>query len=206
MKTMFKGLLIVLVLAALPMGAAAQQLFDFTGQALIPGSVGGTLDMYGEIFDPVPATTPIPLDFANYQYTLVVQGLTLDVDGFTQAYSGGTITLYEDAGTVADFGSPATFTDGTAILIGTFPTLSRTVFPGGIGSVAGTVDWTGGTHFDDIAPEDQPNWTFLSGTHNGVDQAEPGYDEMWDGKVEPKEPIVADTASSFGSVKALFRD
>lgn len=204
-----KNLLMILLVvsaAALSVSASAQQLFDFNGQALLPASVGGSLTIYSEVFDASPAVTPIPLDFTSYQYTLVVEGLILDVDGFTQAYSGGTITLYEDAGTGADFAIPTTFTDGTAILVGTFPTLSRTVFPGGIGSVAGTVDWIGGTRLDDIAPEDQPNWTFLSGTHNGVDQVEAGYDEMWDGKVEPKELIVADEASSFGSVKVLFRD
>ncbi len=206
MRTWLKATITVLVLASLPMAANAQQLFDFNGQAILPAGVGGTLTMFSEVFDASPATTPLPLDFANYQYTLVIEGLMLDVDGFTQQYSGGTLTLYQDASTAADFANMATFTDGEAILVGTFVNLSRTVFPSGVGSVAGTVDWTGGTRLDDIAPEDQPGWSFLSGTNNGADQTLPGFDEQWDGKVEPRDLIVGDEASSFGSVKALFRD
>ena len=206
MRTMLKGMLVVLVVAALPLAASAQQLFDFNGQAILPGGVGGSLTMYSEVFDASPATTPIPLDFADYQFTLVVEDLVLDADGFTQHYSGGTVTLYQDAGTAADFADLSTFTDGTAILIGTITTLSRTMFPTGIGSVVGVVDWNGGTRLDDIAPEDQADWGFFSGVNSGDDQTLPGFDEMWDGKIEPREPIVDNEASSFGSVKALFRD
>ncbi|PJA77092.1 hypothetical protein CO151_00680 [bacterium CG_4_9_14_3_um_filter_65_15] len=204
MKTMFKGLLIVLVLAALPMGAAAQQLFDFTGQALIPGSVGGTLDMYGEIFDPVPATTPIPLDFANYQYTVVVNAV-MAATGIVRTYSGGTIAIYEDAGTAADYTNPATLSDGTAILLGTFSSFSQFVPPIGPGSASGTVDWVGGSRLNDIAPEDQAGWAFLSGTNPNSGLLEPGYDEVWDGKVEPTTTIVDTENASMSKVKALFK-
>ncbi len=205
MKTL-RMILLVVAVGAMPLAASAQQLFDFNGQTILPAGVGGTLTMVSEVFDASPATTPIPLDFANYQYTLVIEGLVLDVDGFTQQYSGGTLTLYQDASTAADFANMATFTDGEAILVGTFVDLSHTVFPSGVGSVAGTLDWTGGTRLDDIAPGDQPGWSFLSGTNNGVDQVLPGFGEQWDGKVEPRDFIVDDEASSFGSVKALFRD
>jgi hypothetical protein len=206
MRKLLAGTLMTLVLFALPMAAGAQQLFDFNGQALLPGSVGGALTMYSEVFDPAPATTPLPLDFADYQYTLVIEGLTLDSDsGIAQTYSGGTLTLYQDAGTAADYANPATFTDGEALLIGTFTTLTRTAFPGMPVGINGTVDWTGGTHLDDFAPSDQTNWSFLSGASSAVNDVEPGYDENWDGKVEPKHEVVPNTAASFGAVKALFK-
>ncbi len=204
MKKLMMIMLVVGVAGALPLAASAQQLFDFNGQALLPSSVGGSLTMYSEVFDALPITTPIPLDFANYQFTLVVTDLVLDADGMTQMYSGGTVTLYQDATTAADFASVSTFTDGVAILVGDIPNLSRTLFPTGIGSLAGVVNWVGGSRLDDIAPEDQANWAILSGINNGVNSALPGFDEMWDGKVEPRNPIVEDKASSFGSVKALF--
>lgn len=204
MKTMMKGLLIVLVVAALPLGAAAQQLFDFTGQALIPGSVGGALDMYGEVFNPTPATTPIPLDFANYQYTVVVNSV-MTATGIVRTYSGGTIAIYEDAGTAADYTNPATFADGNLILLGTFSSLSQFVPPVGPGSASGFVDWFGGSRLNDIAPEDQAGWAFLSGTNPSSGLLEPGYDEVWDGKVEPTTTIVDIENASIGKVKALFK-
>ncbi len=206
MKNLMMILLVVAVGVMMPGGASAQQLFDFNGQALLPSAVGDALTMYGEVFDASPAATPIPLDFTSYQFTVVVTGLVLDADGMTQSYSGGTVTLFQDAGTAADFADLSTFTDGTAILIGTITTLSRTMFPTGIGSVAGAVDWHGGTRLDDIAPEDQADWGFFSGVNSGVNQTLPGFDEMWDGKIEPREPIVDNEVSSFGSIKALFRN
>ncbi len=205
MKNLRKGLLVMLALAAVPMMASAQQLFDFNGQALLPTAVGGALTMYSEVFDASPITTPIPLDFADYQFTLVVDGLILDTDSFTQHYAGGTVTLYQDATTVADFANLPTFTDGLAILVGTITTLNRTMFPTGIGSLAGSVDWTGGSRLNDIAPDDQADWAFLSGINSGITSALPGFDEMWDGKVEPHEFIVENQISSWGSVKALFQ-
>ena len=160
--------------------------------------------MHSEMFDPAPAVTPIPLDFVNFDFTLVVTGLQLVADGNPQIYSGGTVIIYQDDATTADYSNLGTFTDGTAILIGDLVSLNRIMFTSTLGSVLGTVDWVGGTRVNDIAPEDQDGWAFLSGTINRVESVEPGFDEAWDGKVEPREPIVDTEASSFGSVKALF--
>jgi hypothetical protein len=191
----------VLVLAS-PAPVFAQQLFDFNGQAELPALVGGTLNMYSVVFDAAPATTPLPLDFANFEYTLVITGLTLSIDGPTQSYLNGTIALYEDNGSAADFTNQATFTDGTAILSGAISSLSRTLLIGSIGTVAGNVDWTGGSRLNELAPPDHFNWSILSGTNtNG---ALPGYDDVWDGKVEPQEPVVSTERTSVGALKGRF--
>ena len=118
---MNKRLTMTLLLAAavaLAAPATAQQLFDFNGQAVVPAAVGGDLALDAIVYDAAPATTPIPLNFADYQYTLVITGLELITDGPTQVYAGGAIALYEDAATAADFTNGATFSDGTAILTG----------------------------------------------------------------------------------------
>ncbi len=205
MKTMMKGLLIVLVVAALPLGASAQQLFDFNGQALLPAGVGGQLTMYSVMFDPAPIDSPIPLDFANYEFTLVLEGATLTVDGISRIFAGGTVTIYQDAATSADYANPATFTDGTAILVGNLTSLSQFVPPVGPGSASGHLDWVGGTRLTDMAPDDQLNWTFVSGTNANSGMLEPGYDEVWDGKTEPPSTIVDTEAASMSKVKALFK-
>lgn len=202
MRTRITLLLVALLLIAVP--ASAQQLFDFLGQTVVPVDVGGILNMDSVVRDPAPATTPIPLDFANYEYTLVVTDLVLDTDGSPQVYSGGMLVIYEDNTTAADHANPATFSDGTAILIGTISTLNRTMFTATLGSAAGWVDWTGGTRLDDIAPADQLGWPFLTGISRHDGNVETGYDEQWDGKVEPEEPIVEVIPMSWGSVKALL--
>ena len=206
MVTKITTLLLALVLIAVP--ASAQQLFDFLGQADVPDAVGGTLSMHSimpEVSPPV--YPPLPLDFDNFEYTLVVTGLGLDDLGVgtypLQTYSGGTIAIYEDAGTAADYANPGTFTDGTAILVGNVTLLTRQVFTATIGSIAGSVDWTGGTQLNEFAPVDQLNWSFLSGINQN--NAEPGYDEQWDGKVEPQGPIVETESQSWGTFKAFMR-
>lgn len=205
---MNKRLTMTLLLAAavaLAAPATAQQLFDFNGQAMVPAAVGGDLGLYSIVYDAAPATTPIPLDFANYEYTIVVTGLTLDVDGApTQEYSGGMIALYEDAGTAADFAAAGTFTDGTAILTGVVTDLNRTMFTATIGTALGHVDWTGGTRLLELAPADRLGWGFFSGINAGASQTEPGFDENWDGKVEPQNPIANDEMG-FGQLKKDFR-
>ncbi|MBU2500082.1 hypothetical protein KJ682_02020, partial [bacterium] len=77
MRFTVKILLAVLALASLPVAVQAQQLFDFNGQALLPAGTGGTLTMHSIVYDAAPATPPIPLDFANYEFTIVVENLIL---------------------------------------------------------------------------------------------------------------------------------
>ena len=207
MRTKVTLLLLVLLLTAVP--ASVQQLFDFLGQAVVPESVGGTLNVDSVIEDPFPATTPISLDFANYEFTLVVTDLGLvSGDGTVaspQNYANGTVTIYEDNTTVADYANAATFSDGTAILIGTVTTLNRKMFTATLGSASGWVDWVGGTRLNDIAPEDQSGWPFLTGISRVASNVEAGYDEQWDGKCEPESIIVETQKMSWGSVKALLR-
>lgn len=204
---MKKVLLATLALLTLQVGVASSaQFFDFNGQALVPTTVGNDLEMYGVIFDAAPAAeTPLPLDFDNFEYTIVITGLTFDSDGFTETYSGGTIAIYEDAATAADYGNQATFTDGTAILVGTVTTLQRTIFfvSSGVGSANGNVDWTGGSRIDEIHPSDRLGW-FYGGGISGGSTVEPGYDENWDHKVEPQDPIVSNEQTSFGLMKSGF--
>lgn len=204
---MKKFLLTVMLACAVsaPATASAQQWFDFNGQALLPAAVGQDLTLYAVINNNGIIDTPLPLDFDNFEYTLVVTGLTLvsDNGGGGQTYSGGQISIFEDAGTAADYTSPATFSDGTALLSGELTSLNRTLF-GSIGSAGGTVNWTGGANLDDLAPADRLGWAFLTGISNRSTVTEPGYDENWDGKVEPTVPVVSSQVESWSSMKAQF--
>jgi hypothetical protein len=196
--------LALLSLVAAPLSAQAQlQGFDFNGY--VTGLPGG-IDFYSEVFDPSPALELFPpLDFANYQYTLVVTGL---VPAGGNDWTGGTIVLYEDAlvgGTAADYANPATFTDGTPYLSGDL-SLTRTpnvLFPN-LTNIQGVVDWTGGSHINDLAPEDQSGWLFRAGGNSNPAEPVPdGYDEQWDGKIET-EGVVPTADGSWGVLKAGY--
>jgi hypothetical protein len=202
MKKWVSILLAAAVLGSSP-ALAQVQLFDFNGQALLPAGVGGNLTMYSIVVNGDQVDTPIPLDFDNYQYTLVVTDLELVADGMTQNYAGGVIVLYEDNATAADYASPGTFVDGTAILSGVVTTLDRTLFIPTLGTVNGFVNWTGGTRLAEIPAAFRNDWAFLSGISTSSTVTEPGYDENWDGKVEPQEPI-ANQNRSWGEVKSGY--
>ena len=203
MRRMLALLIAAAVLAVAPT-AQAQQFFDFNGQALLPTQLGGSLTMYSVVTNNNQVATPIALDFTNYQYTLVVTNLVWTGAGATQTYAGGTIVLYEDAGTAADYSNVATFTDGVAILSGSVVTLNRTMFTANLGNASGLVDWTGGTRIGEIAPVDRLSWAFLTGISNRSTVTVPGYNENWDGKVEPQSPIVPTEACSFGALKGEY--
>jgi len=204
-----KKLLLVLAMAglvALPGIAAGQQLINFNGQALVPAVIGDDATAYLPVDDSGTFDSPVPLDFANFEYTLVVTGLTLDaINGAAEDYLPGTITLYEDDSTPADFSNPATFTDGTVALTGSLNGFSRELFSSTLGSGQGNVDWTGGTLLGSLAPGDQLGWSFLVTISTRASNVEPGYDENWDGKVEPLEPISVESETGISELKTRHR-
>jgi len=198
-------LTLALCLIALAGPAAAAQFFDFDAQAIIPATVGSTAEMYGIIVNGSAVPTPLPLDFSNYQYTIVVTGLILDSAGVTSEFSNGTVVIYEDAATAADWTDTASFSDGVPILSGTLASFQHTMLTVSLGNGQGMVDWTGGSRLNDLAPADQSGWPFLTAISRSASQVEPGYSEKWDGKVEPTEEVVATERQSWSGVKALFR-
>ncbi len=203
-----KKMLITLMLlgqAALATSAFAVQMFDFDAQAKLPAGVGGAATAIGRIVNGQAVATPIPLDFANYEYTIVVTGLTLDAAGSTSYFSSGTVVIYQDSATPSEWASPATFSDGTAILTGTLGTFQRSMFTGTLGSGIGSVDWTGGSLLGLLAPADRGGWPFLTSVSSAASQVQAGYDERWDGKVEPRQEVVGSEQLSWSELKAGYR-
>lgn len=208
MRSRIAMLTLALLLMVVPAFAQADQIFGFHGQAVVPDQIGGTLTMNGVVYDPpVPFTTPLPLDFANFQYTLVISDAELTIDGIPDQYTGTVVAIYEDDLTPADYADPSTFADGTAILIGSMPVLNhRLGFLNPLtGTFYGQVDWTGGSRLDDLAPEDQAGW-FLDGSlSRNADDVEPGYTEAWNGKIDPPRFIVGSQLRTWSSVRDPLR-
>ncbi len=196
---------LALIALAFVASASAVQLFDFDGQAILPANVGEDAEMYGRIVNGSAVATPIPLDFDNFEYTVVVTGLTMDSIGASSTFSNGTVVIYEDAGTASDWANPATFSDGVAILSGDMPWFAREMVSTYTGSGLGEVNWTGGTRLNDLAPEDQTGWPFLTVINRFGSFVEPGYSELWDGKIEPTDDVVANETDSWSGLKASYR-
>ncbi len=195
----------LLCLVALAGPASAVQLFDFDGQAVLPAGPGGTAVAFARIVSGEAVASPLPFDYANYEYTLVVTDLTLDTAGTTSFFSGGVVSIYQDDATASDWAAPGSFSDGTMVLSGNLATLQHTMMTGTLGSANGYVDWTGGTMLNDLAPSDQTGWPFLVLVSRAASQVEPNYTEKWDGKVEPTTDVVPDEKRSWSDLKALFR-
>ena len=202
-KTTITFLLLGCVAFAVP--ASAVQMFDFDAQTIMPTVAGSAATVYGRIVNGAAVATPLPLDFANFEYTIVVTGLTRDTVGTVSMFSGGAVAIYQDAATPSAWATPSTFSDGTVVLSGVLATFQRTMLTSTLGSGAGIVDWTGGTMLDMLAPADQLDWPFLTSVSRAVTQVQPGYNERWDGKVEPRNDVVSEDPLSWSDLKATFR-
>lgn len=205
-----KVLAAAMALAALTANSSAYAVdppnFDFNGYAIVPTVLGGQLIMRSVLTNNGVVPTPIALDFTTNQYTLVITGTLVAINGVTgrHDYSPATIAMYEDpigGGTAANYATPATFTDGTTILSGVFDgNLIRNRFTATLGNFVGTVDFTGGTRLGDlVTTQDWPCGGGWSRTISGIPA---GYHENWDGKIDLAP--VAVTPLQWGGVKRLY--
>ena len=204
-----RGTAAALAVAALLAGAGAAVAdppnFDFNGYAQIPAAVGGNLTVRSVLTNNGVVPTPIPLNFTLNQYTLVVTGTLASISGINQDYNPTSVALYEDpigGGTAANYASPATFTDGTLILSGTFtPALRRITFTPSLGSYIGTVNFSGGSLLGALGG--LVNWPFGGGWSRSISGIPAGYQENWDGKIDLG--AVGVETRTWDGVKRLYR-
>lgn len=179
--------------------------FDFNGYAQIPANVGGALTLRSVLTNNGVVPTPIPLNFAVNQYTLVVTGTLATISGINQDYNLTSIGIYEDAiggGTAANYANGATFTDGTLILSGAFsPNLRRITFTPTLGSFIGSVNFSGGSQL--AALGGLVNWPFGGGWSRTIGGIPAGYQENWDGKIDLG--VVGVETRTWDGVKRLYR-
>lgn len=212
-------------IASIPAAQAQLLLFDYVGYDyespdLDPSTFGAVGDGYrGVGFVPV-LFAPLVSDQANNEYTYYFDGLIAvnrQVFGSFVVidYAGpGTLTIYEDAkpgGTAADYGtnppsavSPATFTDGTAILVGSLTGFRYILnLSTGSGSFESVFTVTGGSQFANFPANQLQGWTFAGTTQNTL-SVPPGYDHQVDGQTFLNEPVPA-RSDTWGGLKRRYR-
>ena len=219
--TMF---LAVCALVAIPTAPRAQSLlFDYVGFDY-EIKTGGPA--FGDVGNEYVGLSTVPFLFAPLtsnttlnEYTCVMNGLTST--GFTLIgpyrlidYTGGTITIYEDAkagGTAADYGSsppnataPSSFNDGDPILVGTLTNFKFAVDnSNGTGSFEAVFTVTGGSQLANFPLNQREGWTFAGSTGNALNIPE-GYEHQIDGQTFLNAPVNV-KRTTWGRLKAGYR-
>lgn len=225
-RNTFVIVLALMLATAVPVLAQVEFTFEgFSMSDMGQDVVGSTYTIYGIANPPSSAPTPLPLDFANNQYTICVTGMSITSFAFDAinrvkdyAFAGGVIQIFEDpiaGGTTGDYLNPGTFTDGTMLLQAAVDTpwemlLDDPIFFGYSGAGIGTCDMNGGTELANLVGMEYllNDWAFA-----GTGIAEPsffvsvpaGYDLAFGVKVIfPHDPTPNQDAT-WSDVKTMFR-
>lgn len=212
------------VLAVAPAARAQSLLFDYVGfdyefpnpNPAVFGEPGSGYVGIGTV--PV-LSAPLVTNTSANEYTYVMQGFTpssvTHVANFDIInYSAGTITLYGDArsgGTTADYGvdppnavAPASFTDGTAILVGSLTNFQFVLdTSNGTGSFEAVFNVTGGSQLGNFPLNQRSGWTLSGSTGNALNIPH-GYAHQCDGQTFLNAPSAARKVS-WGQLKAGYR-
>lgn len=212
------------VLAVAPAARAQSLLFDYVGfdyefpnpNPAVFGEPGSGYVGIGTV--PV-LSAPLVTNTATNEYTYVMQGFTptsvTNIGNFAIInYGAGSITVYEDArsgGTTADYGvdppnavAPSSFTDGTAILVGTLSNFQFVLdTTNGTGSFEAVFNVTGGSQLGNFPLNQRSGWTFSGSTGNALNIPH-GYAHQCDGQTFLNAPSAARKVS-WGQLKAGYR-
>ena len=178
-----------------------------------PGSGYVGLGTVPFLFAPLVSNTTLN------EYTFVIQGLSptsVTPVGSMEIidYSTGTVTIYEDAkagGTPGTFTPnppnadvPASFTDGTAILVGSLTNFQLIVDTStGVGSFEAVFTAIGGSQLGNFPLNQRTGWTFSGTTGEALNIPE-GYAHQIDGQTFLSAPV-ATRRASWGQLKAGYR-
>lgn len=226
MRSFVTTLLLALcsVLSLAPAARAQTLLFDYLGFDYEspnpnPGTFGEPGSGYVGLGTVPGVFAPLVSNPALNEYTFVIQGLSpisvMPVGSLEIIdYSAGTVTIYEDSkttGTPATFTPnppsgdvPGSFTDGTAILVGTLTNFQLIIdTTNGVGSFEAVFNATSGSQLGNFPLNQRTGWTF-SGTTGEALNIPAGFAHQIDGQTFLNGPVAARRVS-WGQLKAGYR-
>ena len=191
-----------------------------------PGAVGQPLKIalqLSQVQDNPPMSLPGILDWST-EYTVYISGLMLasNPSSFQRNFTGGVLEIWAETPPNAPWTPttpvasipaynasvvPATFTDGTMFLRGTFSSftiLDFTQFGSDSGTITNaSIDFDGGLHLQDLIDLGiQNNWSW-NGWFHVVAPVPPGYQLRYGGKLEIDSPTPVEP-TTWGAIKALY--
>ncbi len=182
--------------------AAGPGVLFFDAYAMAPQHVGDSLQVRGVLF-PAPLPPPLPLDFDEFEHTVVFAPHLVAIGDAVDFYAATTIAVYSDVratGTRADPAQPGTYTDGDCILLARLREFVHSNF-GSPGYAAGHFELTGGSRLDEVVFPP----SILSVEWSTGDPSTPtGYQEVWLGQMYPL--IDGTEQRTWSAVKALYRE
>ena len=210
-------------LSVVPAARADSLLFDYVGfdyespnpnPATFgePGSGYVGLGTVPFLFAPLVSNTTLN------EYTMVIQCQTpsvIPVGGLEIVnYATGSVTIYEDSkalGTTADYAPnppnstvPATFSDGTAILVGTLTNFQLIVdTSSGVGSFEAVFTASGGSQLGNFPLNQRTGWTFAGTTGEALNIPQ-GFAHQIVGQTLLGTPVAVRHVS-WGQLKAGYR-
>jgi len=224
-KMFCKLLSIVFMLVFVVSSAVAQSdtytiNFDgYSGFESNPDSVGSVMEIYGTA---ATSECPFPMDSENFEYTAVVTGLVVESFEWDQTnrvktlvFSGGTLSIYEDSETTADYANRETLSDGTLFLQSNIANGWQMTLDDGLdngvysGFAGGTCEFIAGSSLSQIMDSGLPNenWNF-----NGLSISDPsfffsvpdGYHRFCDLLITSPTDFTSNNSVTWGHMKTLF--
>jgi hypothetical protein len=184
-----------------------------------PDNTVGTGGTCLALMNTVQALPCFPLDFVNYEYSVVIDNMTISSvtplagGSYRTLWIGGSLRVYEDPAKNAAWGvnppnatAPSTFVDGTLILIGGpfVGTLVRYRYANGSGVFQGDFDWTGGRDVALLPRCTVNSWRCWGGLSGVTPTLPAGYREAWDGQFWCNVPVPL-VPETWGSIKSIYR-
>ncbi len=223
------ALLLALLLTAPALGNSE---FLFSGYSKYwdgetPDAVGSTMEVYGILSSVWQVPPPIPLDTAQYQYTVYVASMMVSTYSFmpvpfpmkSLTYNGGEIHIYADpiaTGTAADYADLTTFMDGELILVAAVDPnwslmLSDSDADGSFsGTGSGTCDFVAGTQLGALAAAEYylADWMLYGSPVSdpnsyGID-VPAGFHRLFDVKIATTFDPTGSEPGTWGGVKNLY--
>lgn len=128
------------------------------------------------------------------------------VDIWSVDFENGTVDIYEDTVTPADYANPATFTDGTLVLTGQMNDMlaERVDIFGLPYNVTGTVVFTGGAGLANLIGCAPSGLAVNDYIDFQIETPPTGYEENYDAEWKCLDPTSVDE-STWGNIKGLYR-
>ena len=201
MKRLLIAFVAVLLIPAAIAGAEQIELYGFTSFTP-PEEIGTVVTVLCFLEPPIGFDYPFATDFTTNEYTfacrMTVSSVLTTPFSVEYEYADADFASYEDPARDGDYAAgPASFENGTPVLVGTLSRIARSDDAFGFLEPTMIADcvFTGGVKLDELVQG--PNWTMHGGlsTDPLMHQIPSGYQQAWINKIFFTGPVSVEDAT-----------